>query len=77
MYYQVVSLSIVDFFDYFKSLKDAKQFVMKYCPEDHAVIRHFNVRRKVTRITSYYPSFGFETKSIKKIREEYNNNSLV
>lgn len=76
MYYQVVSLSVVDFFEYFKTLKSAKQFVLKYCPKDHAVIRHFNGRRKVTRITSYYPSFGFETKSIKQITEEYNK-SLV
>lgn len=72
MFYQVISQCCLSSFELFPTLSRAKEFIVKYYPKERAIIRHFNRYRKVTLITSYYPSFGFETKSIKQISDEYN-----
>lgn len=76
MFYEVISQKCLSSVERFPTLSLAKDYVVKNYPKERAIIRHFSRLRRVTRITSYYPLFGFETKSIKKITEEYNK-SLV
>lgn len=70
MYYQVNLSSEPEKTVLFPKLSLAKEFVLKYSPNSHAVIRH---RRdgKTIKITSYYPKFGFETETIKEIQFDY------
>ena len=68
MLYQVVSLSGSYFSALFHTLKDAKRFVLKYCPNDAVIIRH-RKNGSTKRITYYYPKFGFETETVKHIND--------
>ena len=70
MYYQVNSSTEPATVTVFTKLSDAKEFIMKYYPNSHAVIRHRKNDRTI-KITSYYPKFGFETETIKEINHGY------
>lgn len=69
MYYQLITSEPFQS-TLFAKLSEAKRFVLKYYPNVHCVIRHRSNER-TTRITSYYPSFGFETETIKEIYKRF------